>query len=122
MSSEQLVLLVEDDLDISEAIQAILEEEMYNVKCTFNGKEALEYLATSGDLPGLILLDYMMPQMNGHEFRIAQLQDPKLAHIPTILMSAISQLKNLKELNFTNILKKPLELDNFIEVVRMNIS
>ena len=122
MGSDQYILLVEDDLDISEAIQSILEEEKYNVKCTFNGKEALDFLATAKNTPCLILLDIMMPQMNGYEFREAQLQDPLIANIPTIILSAAGKYENIEKLNFKECLKKPLDLETLIDVVKRNIS
>lgn len=121
MSSGPDVLLVEDDLDISEAIQSILEEEKYKVKCAFNGKEALEYLASTNEMPSLILLDLMMPYMNGYEFREAQLLDNRIAHIPTIILSAAGKYEDLDKLNFKECLKKPLDLDTLIEVVKKNI-
>jgi CheY-like chemotaxis protein len=122
MGSDQYILLVEDDLDISEAIQSILEEEKYKVKCTFNGKEALDYLTTAKNTPSLILLDIMMPQMNGYEFREAQLQDPRIANIPTIILSAAGKYENIDKLNFKECLKKPLDLETLIDVVKRNIS
>ncbi len=67
MSSDQYVLLVEDDLDISEAVESILKEEGFNIKCVFNGKEALEFLRTAEKNPALILLDVIMPYMNGYD-------------------------------------------------------
>ncbi|MDD4975167.1 MAG: response regulator [Bacteriovorax sp.] len=122
MGLDQYILLVEDDLDISEAIQSILEEEKYKVKCTFNGKEALDYLTTAEKTPSLILLDIMMPQMNGYEFREAQLQDPRIANIPTIILSAAGKYENIEKLNFKECLKKPLDLETLIDVVKKNIS
>ena len=121
MNSEQYVLLVEDDLDISESIQTILEEEKYKVECTFNGKEALEYLATAEVPPSLILLDIMMPYMNGYEFREAQLKNPKIADIPTVILSAGTEQQDIDKLHFTQFIKKPLDLDTLIDVLKNNI-
>lgn len=122
MSSDQYILLVEDDLDISEAIQSILEEENYKVKATFNGKEALEYLNIAENIPSLILLDIMMPHMNGYEFREAQLQNPKIVNIPTIILSAAGKHEDIEKFNFTECLKKPLDLETLIDMVKKNIS
>jgi CheY-like chemotaxis protein len=118
MGSEKYILLVEDDLDISEAIKSILEEEKFDVVCKFNGKEALEYLTSTENIPALILLDVMMPFMNGDEFRKAQLLDPKIADIPTVIMSATDKYDDLMKLNFKECLKKPLDLDTLIDVVK----
>lgn len=122
MSSEQYILLVEDDLDISEAIQSILEEEKYKIKCVFNGKEALEFLSEAKTAPSLILLDIMMPIMNGYEFRAAQLKEPRIATIPTIILSAAGKTIENEELNFNECLKKPLDLETLIDAVKRNIS
>lgn len=121
MNSDQYVLLVEDDIDISEAVESILKEEGYQIKCCFNGKEALEFLKTADKNPGLILLDIMMPYMNGYEFREVQLKDPKIANIPTIILSAAGKHEDIDKLNFKETLKKPLDLDTLIDVVKRNL-
>lgn len=122
MDSDQYILLVEDDLDISEAIESILQEENYKVKCKFNGKEALEHLSTAESLPSLILLDIMMPIMNGYEFREVQLKDQKIANIPTVILSAAGKNEDITKLNFKECIKKPLDLDTLLAVVKRNIS
>lgn len=121
MSSDNYILLVEDDLDISEAIQSILEEEGFTIKCTFNGKEAIEFLADAPKIPSLILLDIMMPYMNGYEFREAQLKDKRIADVPTIILSAAGKHEDMNRLHFKECLKKPLDLETLIDVVRRNI-
>ena len=121
MSTDKYVLLVEDDLDISEAVESILTEEGYKIKCVFNGKEALEFLETAETTPGLILLDIMMPYMNGYEFRAAQLEIPKIAKIPTIILSAAGKHEDIGKLNFQECLKKPLDLETLIDVVKRNL-
>lgn len=123
--SDQYVLLVEDDVDISEAVESILKEEGFNIKCVFNGKEALEFLAAAEKNPALILLDVIMPYMNGYEFREAQLKDSRISQIPTIILSATGPQEtpeNIERLNFHGTLKKPLDLDTLLDTVRKNIS
>lgn len=122
MSTEKYILLVEDDLDISEAIQSILQEEGFNIKCTFNGKEALEYLKDAPAVPTLILLDIMMPYMNGYEFREAQLKDQKISEVPTIILSAAGKHEDIDRLHFRECLKKPLDLETLLDVVRRNFN
>ena len=122
MNLGRYILLIEDDADISEAVKSIIEEENYQVKCAFNGKEALEYLKSSDDMPSLILLDIMMPIMNGYEFREAQLDSPKIASIPTVVLSAAGKNEDLTHFHFTESLKKPLDLDTLVDVVKRNIS
>ncbi len=76
------ILLIEDDSDLADAIVEVLRMEGYRVDlCRPTAMAALGLLA-EGELPDLILLDLMMPNMNGWEFREAQLRDPRLAKIP----------------------------------------
>ncbi|MFA6236316.1 MAG: response regulator [Bacteriovorax sp.] len=122
MSGDKYVLLIEDDLDINEAIQSILEEEGFKVKCTFNGREAIEFLKDTSTIPSLILLDIMMPYMNGYEFREAQLKEPRISNIPTIILSAAGKHEDIEKLHFRECLKKPLDLETLIDVVKRNIN
>ena len=80
------VLIVEDDADLREMMAQILILEGFNPATVSNGREALEYLR-HGDAPQLILLDLMMPVMNGWEFCSQRQQDPALASIPVVLFS-----------------------------------
>lgn len=121
MISESTILLIEDDQDINEAIELVLKEEGLKVKCTFNGQEALDYLKSVSVKPGLILLDIMMPQMNGYEFRQAQLKNASLAEIPTVVLSAAGKYEDIDQLHFKECLKKPIDLDTLIEVVKRNV-
>lgn len=120
MNFKKTILLVEDDLDISEAIQSILEEEGFDLKCSSNGKEAIDYLRIAPELPHLILLDIMMPYMNGYQFREVQLEDSRLANIPTIILSAAGKCDDLAQYHFRDCLKKPLDLETLIDVVHRN--
>lgn len=115
---EQNILLIEDDLDINEAIQSILKDENFKVDAVFNGKEALDYLKNSHHNPSLILIDLMMPLMNGLQFREAQLQDPRIANIPTVMLSASNNFEDINKLKFQGYLPKPLDLDSLINIVR----
>src|SRR5262245_31086196 len=81
------VLLIEDDEDVADAIANVLERENYTVYRSCDALDGLEQLQ-SGLAPDIILLDLMMPRMNGWEFRIAQRREPILASIPIIVMSA----------------------------------
>jgi CheY-like chemotaxis protein len=88
--SPRSVLVIEDEPELRESIEAILEFSDIMVHAARDGKEALVWLAECEDheLPSLILLDLMMPVMSGYEFRYRQLQDDRLADIPTIIVSA----------------------------------
>ena len=112
------VLLIDDDVDISDAIQAILIDEGFHVVCVHNGVEALAYLSEHQYLPSLILLDIMMPKMNGYEFRTEQLKMPSLSAIPTVVFSAAGRFEIESAFQFTDTVKKPLDLDRLIILVK----
>jgi CheY-like chemotaxis protein len=86
---EDCILVVEDDADLRETLAAVLEEEGYAVATAANGREALRYLHECPP-PCLILLDLMMPVMNGWEFRQQQQQDPQLSPVPVVVISAVA--------------------------------
>ncbi len=111
------ILLVEDDPTIQGAISLLLEREGFRVSCAGNGAEALALLGT-GDDPALILLDMMMPVMNGQEFRVEQHRDARLAAIPVVVLSATFGSEAWPGLPPpTAVLPKPFDLDQLLEVV-----
>src|SRR5690606_13804277 len=79
------ILVVEDDQDIRESVVEILEDEGHRVSAAADGREALERLQRAQPRPDLILLDLMMPVMNGFQFREEQLKRPELAGIPVVV-------------------------------------
>ena len=81
------VLIVEDERDIREALAEALAYEGYDVAVAANGREALRALR-GGPRPDVILLDLVMPEMSGWEFRQVQAHDPALAGIPVVVVSA----------------------------------
>ena len=111
------ILLVEDDLDVREALTETLREEGYVVDCATDGIEALAYLRGNGR-PGVILLDLMMPRMSGSEFRQAQMNDPLLAHYPVVLLSADARMREkAAALGTAGAIRKPIDLDELLEVI-----
>lgn len=109
--------MIDDDLDISESIKAIIQDEGFEVVCTSNGLEGLHYLHQCSDLPALILLDIMMPKMNGYEFRIEQLKDPLLAQIPTVVFTAAGRFEDEGIYKFNATIKKPMDLEHLLDIV-----
>lgn len=81
------VLVIEDERDIRDALAEALSYEGYDVAVAANGREALRALH-GGPLPDVILLDLVMPEMSGWEFRQVQTHDPALAGIPVVVVSA----------------------------------
>jgi two-component system response regulator CpxR len=86
------ILVVDDERDICNTLADILRDEGYDVQCAYGAEEALTLLEradAANVLPQLCLVDLLMPGMSGEEFRRRQLASPRLAAIPTLLMSAM---------------------------------
>jgi CheY-like chemotaxis protein len=83
----QLVMVIDDDEDIRAALSGLLEDAGFRVVAFGDGKQGLSYLA-AGELPCLILLDLMMPVMDGWRFRVEQVMNPALASVPVIVITA----------------------------------
>lgn len=110
------ILIVEDDEDLREMMAQLLTLEGFNASTVANGREALEYLR-QGDKPDVILLDLMMPVMDGWEFRRTQQADPSLAGVPVIVLSALDQTR-AGNVDAEAFLKKPLDFDRLLQLVR----
>jgi CheY-like chemotaxis protein len=109
------ILLIEDDVDIRTILKDALEWEGYRVYTASNGKEGMEILAKIS-APCLILLDLMMPVMNGWEFADALQTDRVYANIPIVTLSAFSDPE--KRIRANGSVKKPLDLDVLFALVR----
>lgn len=116
------VLLIEDDVAIQEVVTLLLEEEGYSVITAANGQEGLCYLQTH-PAPALILLDLMMPGVDGWDFRAAQLQDTALAQIPVVVLSAVKDYDVVAAgLGAVGCLGKPFLVQELYEVVARTIN
>src|SRR6185436_7220878 len=103
------VLIVEDDDDLRDMMAQMLTIEGFDTSVAANGREALEYLQRE-TRPHVILLDLMMPVMDGWEFRRRQKADPELAPLPVIVLSALDPAR--AKVDATAFLKKPLDFDH----------
>jgi CheY-like chemotaxis protein len=112
MNTAYRVLLIEDDESIRNTLKMALELEGYTVFEAENGEEGLALLPSK---PDLILLDLMMPRMDGREFLERKKQLPEYAHIPSILLSAAMRLQ--VPVDATLFLEKPIDLGRLIEEV-----
>lgn len=111
------ILVVEDDTSIRELLVELLESEGYSVTSAINGLEGLKLLE-SGEKPNLILMDLMMPVMDGYTFRSEQLNNLEWAKIPTVVMSAEANAREkMKAYNITAFLSKPVELEIILDTV-----
>jgi two-component system chemotaxis response regulator CheY len=108
------VLVVEDDDDIREVIIEILEAEGYSTLSARNGKEALDLLEQTAK-PCLVLLDMMMPIMNGRQFLDAIMKNSRLAPLPVLIVSAIADKTNTE--GSIGYLKKPIDINVVLDVV-----
>ena len=113
----KLVLIVEDEYGNAEVMQLLLEAEGYRVAAASNGLQALDMLR-DGEKPALILSDFMMPIMDGGELGAAIRQDPALAHIPFIFMSATSEdvVRRIFQ-DYDAFMVKPVEIDPLLALV-----
>ena len=110
------VLIVEDDADLREMMAQLLSVEGYHAISVANGREALEYLR-SGAPADLILLDLMMPVMDGWEFRRQQQADPVLASVPVVVLSALDPSRSM-DVRADAVLKKPVDFNRLLQLVR----
>jgi CheY-like chemotaxis protein len=112
------ILIVDDDPAIRETLGMVLQDESYATASAVNGEEALDYLQHTQP-PCLILLDLVMPLMDGWKFRKAQLFDPFLEFIPVVLLSADARVQeHAATLRTAGFLVKPLEPRHLFEMAR----
>ena len=118
MSEHRTVLVVDDDPDIRDILVQVLEEEGYRVAGASNGREALSYLRSTPKPPCVILLDLMMPIMNGWQFRVEQQRDPEISGIPVVVITATGDAqRKAANVDAAEVLEKPIELDRLIAAV-----
>lgn len=111
------VLLVEDDVAIREGVRELLELEGFSVRETSNGKEALDFLETQS-YPCLILLDLMMPVMDGWSFMEIAYNKLMAEKIPVMIVSAVTDKRRIPE-GIAH-LPKPINIDALLEHVTAN--
>jgi CheY-like chemotaxis protein len=113
---KRTILVVEDDHSMQEAFTLALEYSGYDVIGAANGAEALDKLR-AGARPCAILLDLMMPVMDGWRFREEQLKDAALAGIPVIVVSAAGPDSGMESLRAAAFLGKPVDLKRLLSTV-----
>lgn len=117
-SSKPSILIVEDSLDIQESLKQLFESENYDVQIASHGQEALDYLRSGAKHPNIILLDLMMPIMDGYEFRKIQYLDEALSRIPVVIMTADGHVEEKSaKLGGAAFLKKPVDIDIILNTV-----
>ena len=116
------ILIVEDDVDIVEVIGIALQKEGYEIYKAYNGVVALNKLITK---PDLILLDLMLPELDGNSVNLRLKENPDTKNIPVIVMTGKGQLKELFDLkegaNISAYLEKPFPIKVLIEKIKQII-
>jgi CheY-like chemotaxis protein len=116
-SAPRRVLIVDDDPDLSEVLRRVLHRCGYAVQVARNGREALEALR-QGQGPEVVLLDLMMPDVNGWEFRAEQLKDPELSGIPVVVFSGHGKIEqDTASIKAAANLRKPVALEDLLQVL-----
>lgn len=110
------ILIVEDEKEIRENLKMILELEGYPVFTAVNGEDGLRVLKTM-ERPCLILLDLLMPVMNGMEFLAAKADEDIIAQIPVCIVSGVANRPDLD--GVSGFIKKPIDLDVLLKFVKV---
>ena len=118
MSTRGKVLVVEDNEDIRDAVTESLEDAGYDVWGAADGAIAIDALRNSNDLPCLILLDLMMPVMDGAKFLQEMRRDPRLSALPVVVVTADGNaITKATALGTHDGLRKPVDLDDLLSTV-----
>lgn len=124
MSEKKKILLIDDDPDFVEAVKVIVENGGYEVGVAYDGEEGLE--AVAKEKPDLIVLDVMMPVMNGHEACAKLKADPETAKIPVILLTAVADRvttstythRDMLESDAEDYMPKPVEPKELLKLIK----
>jgi CheY-like chemotaxis protein len=115
----KFVLVVDDDPDIRESLETVLGIHGHPVATAADGSEAIELLRREPATPCLILLDLMMPGMNGFEFRAELEADPLFADIPVIIITGAGVLADEKAGSLrAEVMRKPFDLKALLSTVK----
>jgi CheY-like chemotaxis protein len=110
------VLVIENDRELRECIQHVLEDEGFATIAAEQGKSALEALRSERCLPDVIVLDLMMPILNGWDFLDSLHHDPKLVDIPVVVITGLPH--RIDRERVSRALRKPVDLDELLDAVR----
>jgi CheY-like chemotaxis protein len=114
------VLVIDDDQDIRDALEVVLTLHGYHVTTAEDGTSALALLRDGSTRPNVILLDLMMPGMNGQQFRAAQMSDPAIASIPVFVMSGAVGVEAKATAMGLPSIRKPFDLTDVIGMMEQH--
>lgn len=117
--SKKTILIIDDEEDLRDALRLSLELEGYRCFTAANGKEGLEALEQIAP-PGVILLDLMMPVLNGWEFLEELRKHPSLGQTPVVVVTAFTRLTGA--VRSCDVIRKPVEIDMLFDVVKKHCS
>lgn len=113
------VLIVDDDREVLEALREVFGELGYGAVCATDGKEALGLLQRDPDIK-LILLDLLMPGMDGYEFRKRQLADSHIACVPVVVFSGDAEARDrLRDAPPAAVMTKPIRFTDLLTVLEL---
>ena len=119
MPDGKKILIVDDEQDIVETLKFILEAHGYNCFCAYNGEDGLN--KAKEIMPDLIILDVMMPKINGYKISRLLKYDNKYKNIPIIMVTARSQEQDKligEETGVNEYISKPFELEEILAIVK----
>lgn len=118
-----MILIVEDDEDIRDELASLLRSQGHEVATAEHGLAARAWLKQSEVLPKIILLDLMMPVMDGWQFRAEMLQDAALANIPVLVLSGAAEVREeAAALAAAGYVTKPFKVASLFEAIQRTLS
>jgi DNA-binding response OmpR family regulator len=121
--SQKKILVVDDEVDLVETIRFPLEMEGFNVLVSYNGEDALNQARKEN--PDLILLDLMLPKLDGYKVCRLLKFDERYKHIPILMLTAKTQEKDKllgKETGANEYITKPFDIDELMKKVKVYLS
>ncbi len=113
-----VILVIDDDRELCEGLAEYLSLQGYAVQCATNGREALRLLADSQNRPALVLLDLMMPVLDGWGFLAARRRDPQLADLPVVILSGCHDVtQKARDAGAVAVVRKPVEPRALLRVI-----
>jgi CheY-like chemotaxis protein len=121
--SEAFVLVVEDDADVRQALLDLLATEGFSARGAGDGREALRFLGDAQRLPDVIILDLLMPGMDGAQFRERQMKDPRLAKIPVLVLTGDGDyVEKMPSIRAGAYIKKPIRAEPLIRLIKESLA
>ena len=116
--NQKAIFLIEDDLDLRESLKELLQMEGYDVDQASDGRDALNKLKVRGAMPNLILLDWMMPRMDGAQFCVAKKSFPHIDRVPIVLLTADGRVnEKIAQIGAALGIAKPVDVDILLAAV-----